>query len=160
MNQNNDTLYSVVTENNDVEKDIKRLSLIYYFYLLFGVIVCTIGVIIFFVTNHRTRGFNTTEGIAVEQELLRDEEGNRSYFFTYEYRVNGVVYRITNPVACGGAFCSSIGDTRNVRYNPDNPEEAVLVGVAIHTIMIVVGIITALASIVAILHKKKQLTSS
>ncbi len=95
--------------------------------------------------NGKVKNYEKTTGYLSDYKL--DSEGgydrrhNRqsapTYFLTYNYSVNGTEYTVTTDYST--SFLPAIGSTREIRYNPANPQTAVAVGPNGNSTMILVG---------------------
>lgn len=97
----------------------------------------------------------TTQGQYVDKELYRASsiigkyKKHSTYYLLYEYRVNDKTYIVKTDYGSGQIPLT--GSTREVYYNPDSPEEAVLGGTDSSSILVWFGILFILVpSVMAI----------
>lgn len=119
--------------------------------ILLGVLV------IFFDRRKRRRCTEETTAtiVDVNRDFSRDEDGHKDYSYTpvFEFSARGMTVRRQ-----GGNFSScrrkfKVGEVRQVRYNPNNPNEFYVVGEGGNTSggiwLILLGVIVAGLSIAA-----------
>ena len=74
--------------------------------------------------------------------IKRDNKKDPFYYAIIEYEVTGKKYQIQNTVGVDRA--GKLGIKRKIKYNPNNPEEAMLVKDWSHILLICVLIVTML----------------
>lgn len=82
----------------------------------------------------QTRGYHTTEGYFLEADLYSEQEYDTAshsysaatYRLIYGYTVNGREYTITTDF--GTSFVPEAGSIKEIKYNPDDPAQAVIAG--------------------------------
>ena len=88
--------------------------------------------VVFFGTKKRSRCTVATRATVCKVEIDRetDEDGHsrNSYTPTFEYAVNGETYRRKGGVYSNRRRTYREGDVKNIKYNPDKPEEFVVEG--------------------------------
>ena len=70
--------------------------------------------------------------------IYRQDEDGTTYALTYYYIVDGEEYQITTSYGTG--MVPKKDSTRTIIYNPDNPEEARIVGGESFVILLLVGL--------------------
>ena len=81
-------------------------------------------------TNEKAKNYQTTEGYLLDYNLysepeydaVRKKQTSATYQLTYNYSVDGQEYTVTTE--SGTSFVPKIGTPIEIRYNPDNPQEA------------------------------------
>lgn len=80
-------------------------------------------------TTEKSDGWIHTVATVVDYEQRRDydSDGNLDYMYReiIEYVVNGITYRKTSNVSSN--IRPSIGSTREIAYNPNNPNDCIFV---------------------------------
>lgn len=74
-----------------------------------------------------------------------NKDNNKTYRLNYTYIINNKEYTISTNY--GSNYIPQQGSTREVRYNPNNPEDAFLVGTNKNTILIFMGSFFVLCSL-------------
>lgn len=92
-----------------------------------------------------TKGYVTTDGVFSDYEIYSDNGAEVTYQLTYTYRVDGIVYTIKTDY--GTDYIPDRNSVREVRYNSNHPEEAVLVGSNNKNILIYFGAFFTLVSL-------------
>ena len=77
-----------------------------------------------------------------DSKMKNNKNEDPSYFALIEYEVDGKKYHIYNSV--GTDYKGEVGIKKKIKYNPNNPEEAMLVKDWSHILLIFVLIITML----------------
>lgn len=97
-------------------------------------------------TNSIPENYGTTQGYFSDYRLYseghynpaRKTHSSDTYQLIYRYTVDGQDYTVTTD--SGTSFVPAIGSTREIRYDPVNPEEAVVVGYDDYTVFLWGGI--------------------
>ncbi|MEA2002627.1 MAG: DUF3592 domain-containing protein [Actinomycetota bacterium] len=66
----------------------------------------------------------TIDAIIIGYESGVNSDGNATVSPIYEYDVDGTTYRYTSQVSYSGFTPGSVGESRTLLYNPDNPQDA------------------------------------
>lgn len=115
--------------------------------LLVGLcLLCGILLLIFGIKNtsdlkKETENYAVTEGYLSDYELRESgstTDRSYSYYLTYSYVVDGREYTVTTDYGSGSV--PEMGSTKEIKYNPQNPEEAVIAGMNGSIIMIFMGV--------------------
>lgn len=93
---------------------------------LSGIIMLFLGIKDTYKLNEISKNYVTTNGYFSHYAIYSSDKDGTTYSLTYIYQVNGVEYTIKTEY--GTSYIPNEGDTRKVKYNPDNPEESILVG--------------------------------
>ena len=70
-------------------------------------------------------------------DSVRKKHTSATYKLIYNYSVNGQEYKVSTDYSTG--ILPEIGSAKEIFYNPNNPEEAVIVGPNRHNIMLFIG---------------------
>lgn len=121
--------------------------------IILSVICVIIGVILLYMgisganrlsksTEHyvRTDGYFTEYMLYSESayDHIKNKHTAATYLLTYSYFADGVEYRITTDYAT--AVIPEYNSVKQIRYDPDNPEKAVISGAGSNSALILVGI--------------------
>lgn len=109
-------------------------------------LLCGILLLIFGIKNtsdlkKETENYAVTEGYLSDYELRESgstTDRSYSYYLTYSYVVGGREYTVTTDYGSGSV--PEMGSTKEIKYNPQNPEEAVIAGMNGSIIMIFMGV--------------------
>lgn len=93
--------------------------------VLVVVVPIVFGLGLLFASNlNRVLGHDTAEGTIVDLVFSTDSDGDAAYTPVYEYTVDGQTYRYQGAISFSGVIVPSLGDTKTILYNPDNPADA------------------------------------
>ncbi len=99
--------------------------------------------------KHVTKDYASTEGKFIGTSLYSDgsQSNDTTYALTYSYVVNGVEYIISTDY--GTSIVPKLGTGRTVKYNPENPQEAILTGMGGNALLLFLGFMfTVIPSII------------
>ena len=99
--------------------------------------------------NKTTKNYLTTNGYFSDYQIYRTDKKNTTYELFYTYEVNGKKYTISTNY--GTNYIPEENSIREVKYNPNNPSESVLVGTNNHNFLIYFGAFFTLGSFAFIL---------
>lgn len=93
-----------------------------------------------------SRKYETTEGYLCDYEIysrggydaVRRRHTNDTYRLIYRYNVNGREYEAATDIGVGAV--PEMGSVKNIRYNPDEPEDAFIKGPNSHAFKIFFGL--------------------
>lgn len=125
--------------------------------LLSGALCLIIGIKDTYHTSKRTKNYLVTTGYFKNYEIYASHEerqNNRAkthttYRLTYVYKIDGKEYMVKTDYGSGNI--PSINSTRKVKYNPNNPSEAVLMGTNRNRSLIYFGAFFLLGGMVFVL---------
>lgn len=112
---------------------------------LIGIFLLGFGIKNTLELNKKTENYAVTEGYLSDYELRESgssTDRRYSYYLTYSYVVDGREYTVTTDYGSGSV--PEIGSTKEIKYNPQNPEEAVIAGMNGSIIMIFMGVMFTL----------------
>ncbi len=100
--------------------------------------------------NREVKNYEKTTGYLCDYTLDSEEQYDRrhhrqsapTYFLIYNYSVNGKEYTVATDYST--SILPAIGSTREIRYNPADPQTAVAVGPNGNTTMILAGALFAI----------------
>lgn len=93
-----------------------------------------------------TRTYVPIEGTFYDYEIYDSDEDGTTYSLIYRYEVEGVTYQVQTNYGTGSI--PSYNSKREVRYNPENPQEAVLSGTSGNSALVFIGAFFTLVSLV------------
>ena len=99
--------------------------------------------------SKKKKTFTLIDGKVVDYAVSRNSDGPDSYRIIAEYIVDGVSYLI-NPTSYSGTTRAKhpIGSIVKVRYNPENPADAIFDKDGGSVLMLIVGIAFFIAGII------------
>ena len=114
--------------------------------IISGIIMLSMGISDTLEINKSAGGYEVTTGYLLDYNLYskggydaaKNSHTSDTYTLTYNYNVLGREYTVTTDY--GTSFVPEIGSEREIRYNPKNPEEAVIVGSNSNVLLIFMGI--------------------
>ncbi len=123
--------------------------------LIIGIVCLFIGITETYKSNEIAKNYITTDGYFSDYTIYNSDEDGITYELIYTYTVNGEEYTISTNY--GTNHIPEENSIREVKYNPNNPDEAVLVGTNDKNFLIYFGAfftLGAMAFIIAILQTK------
>lgn len=109
--------------------------------LLCGILLLAFGIKNTYDLSRETENYASAQGYLSDYEIMESGSANNrsySYYLTYSYVVDGRGYTVTTDYGSGSV--PEMGSTKEIKYNPENPEEAVIGGISGSVIMIFLGI--------------------
>lgn len=93
---------------------------------LSGVVMLFFGIKDTYQLKIKTKNYITTSGYYSDYDIFKSDEDGTTYKLTYTYKVNEKEYSITTDY--GTNYIPEENSTREIKYNPNNPEEAIIAG--------------------------------
>lgn len=121
--------------------------------LLSGIVMIFFGVRNTLRFTEKTRNYVSTQGEYAGKEIYSTDEDGTTYRLVYTYTVDGNQYTVLSN--SGTQIIPKLGTEKEVRYDPQNPEKAVIAGDGVHTVLLFMGSLFAggaLLMILAALH--------
>ncbi len=116
---------------------------------LCGVVMLFFGIRNTYQLNQSTKGYLLTEAYFEDYEIYSADDDGTMYTLLYTYEVNGKEYHVKTDYAVGSV--PSENSIRKVKYDPNNPENAVLAGTNSANSLIYMGLFFVLGSTAFIL---------
>lgn len=116
---------------------------------ILGIIFIIIGVKGTYQQNQTANNYLSADGYYVDYEIYDIDEDGITYRLIYRYQVDGKEYQIKTDY--GTNYIPDANDIREVKYNPQNPEQAILTGTTYNTGLIFFGIFFTAIPLVFIL---------
>lgn len=113
--------------------------------LLSGILMLVFGIKNTYELNKKTENYQVTQGYLTDYELRESGSASKksySYYLIYSYVVDGMEYTVTTDYGSGSV--PEIGSTKDIKYNPQNPEDAVISGLNGNIILIFMGVMFTL----------------
>lgn len=121
---NNEKLKTKTKLNIDFRILISALLVIIA--LLSGIAMLFFGIKDTYKLNKKTKDYITTNGYFNNYDVFNVDEDGITYKLTYIYTVDGKEYSITTDY--GTNYIPEPNSSREIKYNPNNPEESILTG--------------------------------
>ena len=94
--------------------------------LIIGIMLLGFGVYNYLQLTEKTKGYKEVIGHFTDAKIYHQDEDGTTYYLVYYYIVNGQKYEISTSF--GSGVIPKQDSTRVIKYNPNYPEEAMLVG--------------------------------
>ncbi len=117
--------------------------------LLLGIIFLFIGIKDTYILNRKTENYISTNGYFIDYEIYNSSKRSTTYKLNYIYLVDGKEYAVSTDYGAG--YIPEKNSVRIVKYNPDNPEESILIGTNSKNFLIYLGTFFILGSVAFIL---------
>lgn len=125
--------------------------------MLCGILLLGSGISGTVQANRETKGYKTAQGYLLDYKLYKKgeydpaqkERTSDTYTLIYSYTVDGKEYTVSTDY--GTSFVPSIGSTKEIKYNPQNPQEAVVTGTNQNTAKIFGGLFFLVVPLVFLL---------
>lgn len=117
--------------------------------LLSGIAMLFFGIRDTYQLNKTVREYSTTNGYFSDYAIYHSDKDGTTYRLFYTYEVEGMKY--TAKTDYGTNYIPDKNSIREVKYNPKNPEEAILVGSNSKSFLILMGLFFTLGSFTFIL---------
>ncbi len=128
------------------------VSFLVLFVLLSGIICITLGIKETQYMSKKAQNYFTTTAYFKDYEIYdshKKEHEQPTYRLAYVYKVNGIEYTIKTDY--GSGVIPNTNDMREIKYNPNHPQEAVFIGTTKNSILIYFGVFFFLGGMVFIL---------
>lgn len=112
---------------------------------LSGIIMLFFGIKDTYKLNKITKNYITTNGYFNNYDVYRSDEDGTTYRLTYTYKVEGIEYTVKTDY--GTSYIPKENSIREVKYNPENPKESILVGTNSKNGLIFMGAFFTLGSL-------------
>ncbi len=120
------------------------------FTLCCGLVLLFLGIKDFYQENHKIKNYVTTTAYFKDYQIYEQtSDGSVTYQLNYVYQVEGKEYTISTDY--GTNDIPDKGSVREMKYNPNHPSEAVLLGTNRSNSMIYIGAFFTLGSFTFVL---------
>lgn len=110
----------------NIDFRILTSALLVIIVLLSGIAMLFFGIMDTYRLNSITKGYIATDGYYRECDIFSSDEDGTTYKLTYVYTVNSKEYSVTTDY--GTNYIPEENSSREIKYNPNNPEEAIITG--------------------------------
>lgn len=110
----------------NIDFRILTSALLVIIVLLSGIAMLFFGIMDTYRLNSITKGYIATDGYYRECDIFSSDEDGTTYKLTYVYTVNNKEYSVTTDY--GTNYIPEENSSREIKYNPNNPEEAIITG--------------------------------
>lgn len=120
-----------------------HISVVFYLLiaiiLLVGIFCLFFGIKNTYYSNQKTKNYLTTTAYYNNYEIydVDDSDNNTTYRLIYVYKVNDKEYTIKTDY--GTSFIPDKNSEKQIKYNPNNPSEAIFLGLNKNNILIYFG---------------------
>lgn len=114
-----------------------------------GLLMLFFGIRDTYKLNRNTKGYITINAYYKDYEVFSSDKKGTTYKLNYVYEVNGIEYEVSTDY--GSNTIPNTNSIRLVKYNPNNPNESILVGLNNKKGLIYAGAFFVLGSIPFIL---------
>jgi hypothetical protein len=116
----------------------KKMEIIFpLIFVLIGITLLFFGVKSTYNRMEKTKNYVSVEGTFIGSSIYSSDDDGTTYTLTYSYRVNGNKYEISTNYGTGSV--PDIGTKKNIKYNPDNPSEAIITGFGSNGLLLLLG---------------------
>lgn len=119
--------------------------------LLIGTFCLFFGIRDTYKLNEKTKGYLTTEGYFKDYSIYTIDKDETTYKLIYIYKVDEKEYTITTDYGIETKFLPEINSKREIKYDPNNPSEAILSGTNRNNFLIYFGAFFTLGGSVFVL---------
>jgi hypothetical protein len=107
-------------------------------FMLMGIIMLVFACYSTYTSSINTKDYVTVEGKFVGSSIYSSDSDGTTYSLTYSYIVDNKSYSIYTNY--GTSSVPEIGSTKTIKYNPYDPEEAILTGLGGNGLLFFLGI--------------------
>lgn len=143
---------SSIQINKNKKFDYKFIvsTLLVFSVLVVGIVCLSVGIKDTYYTNKKTKDYILTTASYQDYEIYdSNDEEDTTYRLIYVYEVDNQKYEIKTDY--GSGFIPSVNSKRKIKYNPNNPSEAVFLGTNKNNILIYFGAFFILGGMVFVL---------
>ena len=147
----NISLFNKFRRNGYVEINFRKIisGLLIGSCLVIGVVMLYFGISGVYKLNNKTKNFKETTGYFTDYTIYSVDRDGATYKLIYSYTVDGKQYTISSDLGTG--IIPNKGSTKTIKYNPNNPRNAVIVGVNSQTFLIFIGLLFTFVPLIIIL---------
>ena len=112
--------------NFNIDFRILISALLVIIVLFSGIAMLFFGIRDTYKLKVKTKEYIVTDGYYNNYDIFKSDEDGTTYKLTYIYTVDGKEYSVTTDY--GTNYIPDINSIREIKYNPNNPEEAIITG--------------------------------
>lgn len=134
--------------------------MVFFLLLVLGILLLGLGIWNWLVVKKETKNYKEVEGYFIDTTIYSREEEKTTYRLIYYYIVNGEEYQISTSY--GSGMIPKKESTRTIKYNPNNPEEASIVGGESFIMFLLIGLMFTVIPLLFLIdnfQKKDKKTS-
>lgn len=105
--------------------------------MLIGLAMIAFGVVSSVRLNEKTKDYISIEAVFCDYSEYSSDEDGTTYTLEYEYEVEGKKYYVSTDYGTG--IVPKLGTIKTIKYNPENPSEAIITGFGSNTLLFVIG---------------------
>lgn len=124
-------------------------------FIVVGILLLIYGIRNIYNTNLISENYIEIKANFKDTTLYERSESGNLYTLNYSYTVDGLQYQISTDYAT--SIIPKTGSKKSIKYNPNNPSEAILVGGSSNTMVIIFGFLFTVIPIMINLGKKSIL---
>lgn len=153
-----------------MSKKLKIFILLFFIaFMLIGVFLLYLGFTGITGLYSSSKNYEKVNGYLVDYDLysedgynmhLRHESTDDSYTLIYGYVVDGQEYTVSTDCAYGSYIVPKIGSQKKIKYNPDNPGQAYVVGYSKNNLVIFLGIFFIGAPLLILIGQVHEFSSN
>lgn len=140
-------------ENKHIKLNINIKSIITVFLvgiiLISGIILLCLGIKDTYVLSKKTKNYIYITGYFKDYKVYSTDKEGTTYKLVYTYTVNNRNYEIETDY--GSGYIPKQNSTRKVKYNPKNPNQAILIGTNGNNFLIFMGSFFTFGSLLFVL---------
>ncbi|MDD2376984.1 MAG: DUF3592 domain-containing protein [Clostridia bacterium] len=108
-------------------------------FMLIGILLLIIGANNIYTTNLKTKDYVAVDGKFIKSSIYSNNSDETTYKLTYSYVVNNQEYYISTDY--GTSSVPKVGSTKTIKYDMNNPEQAILSGFGTNEFLLYGGIL-------------------
>lgn len=142
---------SRTTKNNKININFPVIigSFLIGLVLIIGIVCLVIGIKDTYKLNNISKNYLTTTGYLIDYDIYNQDKDGTTYQLIYQYQVDNQQYTVTTDYGVGSI--PELGSIREIKYNPDNYQEALISGTNSKNGLIYFGLFFILGATVFIL---------
>lgn len=117
--------------------------------LVSGIAMLFFGIRDTYKLKQTTKNYITTNGYYYDHDIYKTDKDGTTYKLTYIYTVDGIEYTVSTDY--GTNYIPDKNSSRKIKYNPNNPEEAIITGTNSKNGLIFIGAFFTFGSLIFIL---------
>lgn len=124
-------------KGENIMNDNKPPIMILIPFILLGLVLLVVGFYNTYNVNLESKDYVSVDGKYVGRSIYSSDSDGTTYKLTYSYVAGNKEYYISTDY--GTSSIPKVGDVRNVKYDPNNPEKAILSGFTGDFLLVFVG---------------------
>ena len=124
-------------------------------FILIGIIMLYFGASSLLKKVIKTSNYVDIVGYFVDYEIYDSDEDGATYKLIYSYTINDNEYTVSTDY--GTSIIPKEGSTRNIKYNPNDPSQAIIAGGSREIILLLIGFMFTMIPFIMIINISKQM---